>query len=523
MANYIYPKMPSIPSTGDTIEFDYTGDVQKVSLQSLWYSKVKIECYGAQGGPDAAGGYAWGIFNLMDFPDKDKILYVIVGEHREGHRTETILDGNKTENLIADGTFGGGGADDGPYHCAGGASDVRTFYDTNITPKDTVQPLRYMKFDKGTLGIDSLNSRFIVAGGGGGWDTQGKAKGGGRQGGGFYNWDAPGGDGGLGGQGGSAGTGAREGNIDFKLGIFGCGGSSWNASGGGGGGWYGGSAGNGGGGGSSYVSGSDFCSVIHPDGIIAYDSGSNIQKEHTGNGLVRITIIEPGTHNKRYLCRRKNDNVMKYPLYPSIELAGFEKHIHMKDDTGVDLYAGLTKDRSLVSDIAVRDGNDVFFIANKHEPYYTAPREGHVKLCFGGAWSNPAKILKQDPPKTYAGTDICEIIQCQDRDGHGDASALLHLPRGNQKIRLFCQYGDERTPDMVFNVGNTRPIKITSHYLYTEEGTLDGWGGGATETTYTNQYIPIVNNYKVGVVYTIFGVEIYWGKDIEAMNATASI
>lgn len=522
MANYIYPKMPSIPSTGDTIEFDYTGDVQKVSLQSLWYSKVKIECYGAQGGPDAAGGYAWGIFNLMDFPDKDKILYVIVGEHREGHRSETILDGNKTENLIADGTFGGGGADDGPYHCAGGASDVRTFYDANITPKDTVQPLRYMKFDKGTLGIDSLNSRFIVAGGGGGWDSGGRGKGPGRRGGGFYNWDAPGGDGGLGGQRGSDGTGAREGNIDFKLGIFGCGGSSWSASGGGGGGWYGGSAGNGGGGGSSYVSGNDFCSVIHPDGIIAYDSGSNTQKEHTGNGLVRITIIEPGTHNKRYLCRRKNDNVMKYPLYPSIELAGFEKHIHMKDDTGVDLYAGLTKDRSLASDIAVRVGKDIFFIANKHKPYYSpSPNEGHVILGFRGRGNYATHIIEQVPSKIDTGTDICEIIQCQDINGRGDDSAMLNIPRSNQKIRLLCYYGYKIYIDMVFNVGNTRPIKIISHYLYTKKEEVST--SDSTETAYINVYSLLLNNYKVVDKDDVFYVKIYWGKDIEAMNATASI
>lgn len=148
-------------SAGTIFDFDYTGNVQKITLPK---GRYKLQCWGAQGGNSAGssaaigskGGYSEGILNLTE----KTTLYVFVGG--------AGLRGSST-SLVNGGWNGGGasvgysGYDNGSTSgysypaCGGGATDICTVTST-------------MDYSSGRTNrsSESLLSRFIVAGGGAG-------------------------------------------------------------------------------------------------------------------------------------------------------------------------------------------------------------------------------------------------------------------------------------------------------------------------------------------------------------------
>ena len=285
--------IPSKIKTGDILNCPYSGSAKSITLPKGQY---KLECWGAQGGSystyyGGAGGYSVGTLTLTD---DNTILYIYVG----GQPTST----SSFAAAIPGGFNGGGSARVHSYsgtitYCqaGGGGTDIR-------------------------LGKDSLYARVIVAGGGGGSasiDAKSTKYGGGTAGG------SP-----VAGYAGAQTGGGPQGN----KGTFGIGGAGYTsgynykyASGGGGGGWYGGAGYNKhadnasvyrnyNGGGSGYVYTSSTASN-YPSGCLlnsqyylenattlagntAFTSptGAN-ETGHTGNGYIRITVIEADSGN----------------------------------------------------------------------------------------------------------------------------------------------------------------------------------------------------------------------------------
>ena len=249
----------------------YTGSVQKMIIP--FSHEYQLEVWGAQGGNYGGnGGYSTGKIYL----EKGTTLYIYAG------------------GSGANGGFNGGGTSKSGY--GGGASDIR-------------------------IGNDSLYSRVIVAGGGGGHGSDGCAaggagggiSGGGKAGQGSCGTQAGGGtqtDGGTNGVYGSAlgaiGTFGKGANAPTNGGYFG---------GGGGGGWYGGGSGstagwsNGGGGGSGFVYTEETADVIEGSPSWLLDSTYYLYEAETrmgnesipkptggtstgnpGNGYARVTV-----------------------------------------------------------------------------------------------------------------------------------------------------------------------------------------------------------------------------------------
>ncbi len=221
--------MPQAASTcvvaNDSAVFNFTGAVQTFTVPP-GVTSVVIKTWGAQGGANWVnntnfGGYAEGTVAVTP----GQTLYVYVG----GQPTTTA------------GGFNGGGAGDGAGKGGGGGTDVRTI-------------------------SNDLNSRLVVAGGGGGagyWSNLhviGGVGGGQNGGNGLRSPSDPGGLGATQSGPGASGT-CINFNVTSMAGGFGFGGTplSFNCGCegyGGGGGWYGGAgSGNcrGGGGGSGYV------------------------------------------------------------------------------------------------------------------------------------------------------------------------------------------------------------------------------------------------------------------------------
>ena len=221
-------------------EFAYTSSVQKFTVEKT--GKYKIELWGAQGGQGANGGYTTGDIELTAGTN----LYFFVGGEGPSNQTVTNVGGYN----------GGGysGNNGGSYsYGGGGATDVRL---VNSTWNNA----------------QSLRSRIMVAGGGGGTfsiDTYTKIPGvGGNVNGGdadgSFSAAVPGG-----GKQTGPGTAVRTAN----QGLFGQAAQAYadGFGGGGGGGYWGGSMGYGraGGGGSSYISGYQGCVAV-----ISEDSNS---------------------------------------------------------------------------------------------------------------------------------------------------------------------------------------------------------------------------------------------------------
>ena len=226
-----------------TITFGYTGQIESLTFPAN-ATNIRFEALGAQGGKTGgAGGLVTG-----EFTGVPSVLYITVG-------------GAGGSNTSEPGGFNGGGTSGGSAGVegsGGGASDIRTGY--------------------------SLNSRIVVAGGGGGRGSglgAGGGAGGGLVGASGRTGQASGGlggsqsAGGLGGATNGQGSSGTQGN----LGVGGTGGfGPLHGGGGGGGGYYGGGGGGadsdscctdagGGGGGSSYTDSSLITNVVHTQGV----------------------------------------------------------------------------------------------------------------------------------------------------------------------------------------------------------------------------------------------------------------
>ena len=215
-------KVVVVATPTNTVDFDYTGTEQVFTAPAD--GKYKIELWGAQGGSDysgvkaSLGGYVSGNI-LLKAQEK---LYVYVGESpRYGSMSCYISNPNTAFNSSHFGTCAVGG----------GATDVRTAIGSDWDD------------------FNSLKSRIMVAGGGGGgiYIGNGGASGGliGYSGIGFNSTVSY-----------SIGTGGTQNGSSF--------GKSLRATTMGGGGYYGGYGGSGAnaGGGSSFISGHDGCDAI---------------------------------------------------------------------------------------------------------------------------------------------------------------------------------------------------------------------------------------------------------------------
>ena len=270
----------------------------------------KLECWGAQGGSYSTsyaaggrGGYAAGTITLTE---ETKIHAYVGGQGSANSASATELAG---------GGFNGGGKATYRGGGGGGGTDIR-------------------------INKDDLYARVIVAGGGGGafaYSTTIKASGG--AGGGANGVNGGSSESGVttyygiaGSQtsGGASNTGVVDtSSYNGSAGTFGTGGNTgnsyglstfftYNSGGAGGGGWYGGSAadnyisstsGAGGGGGSGYVYTSSTASnypsgcllnsqyyltdTSNINGITSFtDYDGTTKTGHTGNGAIKITVIE---------------------------------------------------------------------------------------------------------------------------------------------------------------------------------------------------------------------------------------
>ena len=208
--------------------FVYSGGYQQFKVPIS--GNYKIELWGASGSNHQTlagrGGYTSGIVHL----DANEKLYIYVGQ---------------SLNTTA-ATYNGGGSCSSGCTSGGGATDVRYFEDYEPTDSDLVW--------NSEIG---LNSRIMVAAGGGGYNSYSSGYKGGIAGG-LTGGNSAGNEPSKGASQLSGGAGTKN----LYNGSFGTGGSTSSTWGGGGGaGYYGGGAGadsatgNGGAGGSSYISG----------------------------------------------------------------------------------------------------------------------------------------------------------------------------------------------------------------------------------------------------------------------------
>ena len=291
--------------------FDYTGDIQEFNPECE--GNYKLEVWGAQGGGSntsgsavntdqpthiGLGGYSVGVKNL----EKNEKIYIYVGGQGnvECNATNTINGG-----------WNGGGSGHGygnAAHCnggGGGATDIRT----------KRAEVTYQNYSYYTNDTESLNSRIIVAGGGGGMGQSVSSPGFGGHGGGYKGED--GGYNSTKNYNSRGSTGATQ-SSGYALGYGGSGyQGGTSCQGGAGGGFYGGNASttnecnnNGGGGGSGYIGGvtsnSSYgivkqmtcysCSTNSSDDLkttttsnYSQDATSNYAK--SGNGYARITYL----------------------------------------------------------------------------------------------------------------------------------------------------------------------------------------------------------------------------------------
>lgn len=287
-ANNIYDE-PYVPDTEYQEDFVYTGDYQIFTVPVT--GKYKIELWGASGASNGGSGgraaYTKGEINLTGASK----IYIYVG--------------SKPADFLTAG-YNGGGA--GIYlngytrgRAGGGATDVRL---VNGIWND----------------VNSLRSRIMVAGGGGGDTLYGGSAGGLT---GITGTVVTGATSAIPGTGGTQTSGGTSGN--GANGTFGVGADSapisgTDQSGAGGGGYYGGGCGYdgdlsaGGGGGSSFISGYTGCNAIDATGThtgqpnhysnliftnsVMIDGNTSMpnpaggtETGHVGNGYARITYL----------------------------------------------------------------------------------------------------------------------------------------------------------------------------------------------------------------------------------------
>lgn len=307
------------------VEFAYTGSEQEYIAQYRGY--YKIEAWGAQGGSynsaylGAFGGYSAAVIRL----NKKDMMYIYVGG-------KGSLGYSASSSATTDGGYNGGATivteGSGGYSTSGGgATDIRYFGQIVPTSEELVW--------NSDLG---LNSRIIVAGGGGGTDTNSD-----------FSYVGYGGKGGMlvaesgttnqstkyfGGGGSQISGGVNTQNSSYS-GLFGMSTSSslTGNSGGGGGGYYGGGSGKGyragGGGGSSFISGYAGVNAItsstdrtHTANTLHYSNkyfinGKMESGVNEGNGKAKITYLgsyypkkNTKLNNTRYIKDCVNGNTI---------------------------------------------------------------------------------------------------------------------------------------------------------------------------------------------------------------------
>ncbi len=244
--------------------YDYDATIPYYEFKAPTDGTYKIELWGAQGGTLCSDNGSQGSYSKGDIKlNKNETIYIYIGEQGSTtNRGQTSYNGggigypsNYSTSYAATGAFSGGGA-----------TDVRYFNNDTPSSDDLV-----WNSERG------LNSRIMVAAGGGGRATQGSS----------YSCNNPSSEGRVGGgltsvvgnqfTASSQTSGGGCTNTNCGLGDFGIGGNSKqtnHSSGGGGGGYYGGSADQGywkdditngltgGAGGSSFISGHTGCVAI---------------------------------------------------------------------------------------------------------------------------------------------------------------------------------------------------------------------------------------------------------------------
>ena len=240
----------------------------------------KLEVWGAQGGGTSSiiggyGAYASGEVLL----NENDVLYIYVGENYNGHKSSLSYNGGGS------GSYGTSG--DSANYNGGGASDIRYFGNYVPTKDDLLW--------NSTIG---LNSRIIVAGGGGGYASWTSGSKGGNAGGlsGYSGNKVGSVTASAGGTQVSGGNGANNQSSSPLAGGFGIGGynntysTDYIYTAGGGGGYYGGGGGGAisgsvgaAAGGSSYISGHTGCVAIASSTSRSPRTGTNGASCTTGS------------------------------------------------------------------------------------------------------------------------------------------------------------------------------------------------------------------------------------------------
>jgi hypothetical protein len=269
---------------GDSQIFNYTGTIQSIKLNP---GRYKLECYGASGGigynninPVGQGGYVSGEIQIIS----PIILYVHIGQDGVNNKMTSVRYNGGGAAVGVNGHNGGAG---------GGATDFRLL-------------------DGAWDNINSLKSRILVAGGGGGAQpscgiTATAGHGGNLIGGTSYNQGYRNNPPDIAATraystGGTQNSGGIAYNVNdnntslVASGSFGKGANSVQCGAGGGGGWYGGASGytSGGGGGSSYAAGYPECSKVYitEQNNITFENVTFNQGVNLGNGYAIVTLLK---------------------------------------------------------------------------------------------------------------------------------------------------------------------------------------------------------------------------------------
>lgn len=154
-------------AVGDVFNFDYTGNVQQITLPK---GKYKLQCWGAQGGnvtgsysiAGSKGGYSEGVLTLT----KTTTLYVFVG----GQGTSYTSSASQTSTTVINGGWNGGGAGVRTARYNSGDTDGRSFPRGGGGATDISTVTSALSYSSGRTTRDSasLLARCIVAGGGAG-------------------------------------------------------------------------------------------------------------------------------------------------------------------------------------------------------------------------------------------------------------------------------------------------------------------------------------------------------------------
>ena len=154
-------------AVGDVFNFDYTGNVQQITLPK---GKYKLQCWGAQGGSvtgsyaiaGSKGGYSEGVLTLT----QTTTLYVFVG----GQGTSYTSSASQTSTTVINGGWNGGGAGVRTSRYNTGGTDGRSFPRGGGGATDISTVTASLSYSSGrtTRSSASLLARCIVAGGGAG-------------------------------------------------------------------------------------------------------------------------------------------------------------------------------------------------------------------------------------------------------------------------------------------------------------------------------------------------------------------